>query len=279
MIRVGLMSDLHMEFQRPEDRGLLLQRWLRPLEGTRVDMLLMPGDVDVGLAAIERADEAARMLRIPVFVTLGNHEFHHHDVDELVPAAKAAAARTDGRVQVLERDRADLDVRGARVAILGATLWTDYACAGDPMPAMSAAIAELADHQLIRHGAGGFKPKHARRTHRETREWLAREIPRARASADVVVSMTHHSPVTEANAPEHDRSRLTPAFVSDMSAEILDWQPDAWVFGHTHANYEGRIGRTALLSWQRGYRDDDVRGAGFRAMAFHLSDDKKRGEA
>jgi hypothetical protein len=76
---------------------------------------------------------------------------------------------------------------------------------------------------------------------------------RARGEADVVVIATHHAPLLEANPPQHQGGELTPAFVSDLRQEILDWAPDLWVFGHTHFSMRDRIGKSELVSCQRGY--------------------------
>jgi hypothetical protein len=69
--------------------------------------------------------------------------------------------------------------------------------------------------------------------------------------------MTHHAPIPEANPPRHQGGALSPAFVSDLRQEILDWAPDLWVWGHTHHSMETTLGRTKLVSAQRGYIGDE----------------------
>jgi hypothetical protein len=63
-------------------------------------------------------------------------------------------------VTVLDRGEASIARGGAPPRILGATLWTDYAVAGDPAAAMTAAEREIYDHRLIRRseGSGFFLP-------------------------------------------------------------------------------------------------------------------------
>jgi Icc-related predicted phosphoesterase len=55
---------------------------------------------------------------------------------------------------------------------------------------------------------------------------------------------------------------LSPAFVSDLSALIEEFQPAAWVFGHTHHNIDEQVGSTRIVTNQRGYPDE--LSAGFR---------------
>jgi predicted phosphohydrolase len=281
-IRLGVMSDLHIEFEpdywqrieRSARRGdssmaaeALRRRAelreepghppegpdLRGLKGNHVDLLLLAGDIHVGVGAIAYADAAAEYLGCPAYMCAGNHDGYSSDLSSLIPGLRDAAARTSGRVSFLEKDRVDLAVWGRRLAILGATLWTDYNVNGDEHAAMIAARQALNDHRLIRYGRSRFAPVHARAIHHDTRAWLGREVVRARDGSDVVVIMTHHAPIPDANPPQYRGGELAPAFVSDLRQEILDWQPDVWVWGHTHFSMRDRLGRTELVSAQRGY--------------------------
>ena len=160
---------------------------------------------------------------------------------------------THGRVAVLERDRADLLIKGRRVAIFGATLWTDYELRGDRAFAMARAGRALNDHTRIRWGDRPFEPSDAYEIHIETRAWLDREILAARQASDATVVMTHHGPVPGAIPPRYRGDDLSPAFASDLTTEIEAWKPDLWVWGHTHFSTESRLGTTRMVSAQRGY--------------------------
>jgi len=63
--------------------------------------------------------------------------------------------------------------------------------------------------------------------------------------------------------PQHRFDPLTAAFVSNLENLILDFQPAAWISGHTHYCSDYRIGETRLISNQRGYSDRDDTG-GFK---------------
>ena len=139
-IRVALASDLHLEFDadyvsrlhRRARRGdspevaEALRRWrelasepghpdgpdFREIKALGVDLLLLPGDVHVGLGGVTYADAAARYLGCPCCYLVGNHDSYHGDLLDLIPAAREASARTGGRVTFLEMDRADFDLHG-----------------------------------------------------------------------------------------------------------------------------------------------------------------------
>ncbi len=281
-IRIGLMSDVHIEFESDQSWSTIEQRarqgetsaaelWsqrqellatpdhprvgpdLRGLAAAKIDLLLLPGDIGVGTEGLEYADAAATFLRVPILYAVGNHEYYRREIIELNREIETSMACNSGRVTFLERRCAHLTVSGRQITILGTSLWTDYAATHDVDAAMAAARWHLNDHRLIQIGTRRFHPEDALELHTQAREWLAAEIPAARANADFVIVMTHHAPIIEANPPQYIGGELSPAFVSEMRAEILDWQPDLWVWGHTHHSMTTEIGRTRLVSAQRGY--------------------------
>ena len=281
-VRVALMSDLHNEFeiahqQRLEVRAKMgdssavaealrlraeLRREpghpdrgpdLRQLKAAGPDFLLMPGDIEGGKGSVQYADQAATYLRCPVLCTSGNHEAYHRDLPTVVAELRTAAAATEGRVRFLEMDRADLDVGGRRIAVLGATLWTDYVLTGAVGSSIVRATQALNDHHLIRNDDNIFRPVDALEIHRKTMSWLSVEAPRARSDSDVVIVMTHHAPIPDAIPPKYRGNDLSPAFASDLRSQIKDWRPNLWVWGHTHYSTRAELGRTLLVSAQRGY--------------------------
>ncbi len=215
--------------------------------------MLVAGDTAPGLSGIGYCDSVARYLGCPVATIAGNHEFYGEELYHLTERLHFAAQGTDGRVTFLESARADFDLHDRHIAVLGATLWTDYGLHGDSNAGRFHADMRLNDHRRIRFNDGRFLPENALALHRATREWLAIEVPRARREADMVIVMTHHAPIEEAIPPQYHGDDLSPAFASDMRREIESWQPDLWVWGHTHYSMRMEIGRTQLVSAQRGY--------------------------
>jgi len=243
---------------------------LRGLRAQGTNLLLLAGDIHVGTLGIAYADSAARYLGCPAYFCCGNHEAYKGDLLRLLQALRDAATLTDGRVTFLEKERVDVEVGKRRVAILGATLWTDYRVNGNEHMGMREAAHALNDHRVISYGRHRFTPAQARSIHLETRAWLRDEIPRARDQVDVVIVVTHHAPIPDANPPQYRGGELSPAFVSDMRSEILQWQPDLWVWGHTHYSMRDRIGRTECVSAQRGYLGTDEGADRFVPMVIEL---------
>jgi 3',5'-cyclic AMP phosphodiesterase CpdA len=264
-LSIGLMSDLHLEFEpmyreriqslpRRSDFGHPeIGPALRGLKARGIDFLLMPGDIAVGAIGVTYADAVAKYLGCPVYICAGNHDGYRGELRSVIAAFRKAAAATGGRVTFLEMDRANLEVAGSKVAICGTTLWTDYKVNGNDVAAMARAGQSLNDHALIRLGDRFFHPEDALELHLNAMDWLAREVPMAREEADLVICMSHHAPIPDANRPQYRGGDLSPAFVSDLRGQIADWQPDLWVWGHTHFSMRTQIGRTKLVSAQRGY--------------------------
>lgn len=266
-IRIAIASDLHIEL----DAGLTHHRQQQggdahPPFGPDLkhavgaDLLILAGDISHHPGdSIRYAEAAGRYCGCPAVVVPGNHDYYGLDMTGALADLRQAAAETGGAVALLDTDRVDFTFGGRRVAVLGATLWTDYCLNGASdaaiADAMRVAGSSLKDHsQIYIRGNQRFTPEHAREQHQAARAWFARELPKARNEADVVVSVSHHAVIgQEACAVEFRGGVLDPAFASDLRAEIAQWQPDLWISGHTHHSFDICIGRSRFVSAQRGY--------------------------
>src|SRR3954452_19421772 len=117
-MRLHIFSDLHAG--------------LRPFDPPEVDadVLVLPGDVDVGVDGIALAREWARGR--PTLYVAGNHEFYGEGIPRhLGKMAEAAAGST---VELLENR---VVVIGG-VRFLGCTLWTDFDLFGERMACAAA---------------------------------------------------------------------------------------------------------------------------------------------
>jgi hypothetical protein len=180
---------------------------------------------------------------------------------------RAEAKATGGRVTFLEKDVATFLMGERRIHVLGCCLFTDYAlnCLSDDsevvaarviQDSMNAAATGINDHRRIFFRGNRFSPSMARQVHYVSRKWLGRQVKRIRGEEGdeaTILIVTHHAPIPDANPPQYRGGKISPAFASDMRAEIAEWQPSAWIWGHTHYSMDAVIGRTRLISSQRGY--------------------------
>jgi 3',5'-cyclic AMP phosphodiesterase CpdA len=261
-IRLALLSDLHLDIRR---RHLLrdgmtaeaadaamaaLQQAVRQAAAA-ADLVLVLGDVCEGPAGL--AWVAATFRDLPALYVSGNHEFYRHDLAEL-PQALAQQAAASGNVRFLDNTAAEFTIRGRRLRVLGATLWTDYALY-DGTPArdsMELAAARMYDHHRIAFGAGRiFQPDDALALHRRAAAWLEGELARAFPGTTIVA--THHAPSPRSIEPRFQGDRMSPAFGSDLEWLMTRYRPPLWLHGHTHYNVDYRVGDTRVASHQWGY--------------------------
>lgn len=249
-MRILVLSDIHLEFgpfELPPD--------LEPF-----DIAVFAGDVAVPLtSSIQWIEQQRRgpLKERPAILVPGNHEFYHADISAVRKAGQALAEQIEG-VHLLDPGCIVLD----GVRFIGATLWTDFNLWGHAAAARRAARHGMNDHRLIHVVENRrkrlFTPEHAAARHRQELAFITDRLAEPFSGPTVVVS--HHAPHTGSVRLQFHGDPLAPAFASDLSKVIREFQPALWIHGHDHGSHDYRVGRTRILSNQPGY----PRGGGAR---------------
>ena len=81
-MNIQLLSDLHNEFlrNRPSVSG---HQWSGDIPQTDADVIILAGDIDIGMKGAEWAVLESKRLEKPIIYILGNHEFYGHEYFEL----------------------------------------------------------------------------------------------------------------------------------------------------------------------------------------------------
>jgi hypothetical protein len=236
-IRLAIASDLHVE------KG----DWALPALDT--DLWVLAGDVGWGLDGMAWL---ARNLgsRRAVLIAGNREHWHHPEGTDPGTALAAAAAEIPGLTFLRDRG-AVFDVGGIQLRVLGCTLWTDYRLEGDQAGAMARAGASMPDYRNGRGPDGApLTPEAVLAWNAASVRFLERELRRRHDGPTLVV--THHLPSArslKARRPDHAPTIVS---VTELDRLIGESGPDLWVHGHSHRDCDYRIGRTRIVSRQRG---------------------------
>jgi len=236
-MKLHLLSDLHTEFAdfSPPD--------------TNADIVILAGDIGVGLGGIEWA--ARRFPNAPVIYVPGNHEFYDHDIG-LTEELKAAAPPN---IHVLNNDK--LELHGVR--FLGSTLLADFNLYGAAEAWFSRRRARrlLEDFTSIRNGGRRFTPEDSVELHETSKAWLVAELEKIFEGSTVVV--THHLPALTSIAKRYANDSLNPAFASRLEDIIEKHRPELWIHGHTHVPCDYELFDTRVVCNPGGYPGENRR--------------------
>jgi Icc-related predicted phosphoesterase len=240
-MKLLILSDLHTEF---------LQYWDLPESLPDFDVCVLAGDIAGSPAkGVEFALSAPALAGKPVVYVPGNHDFYGGEIENRIRVGKEACAGTN--VHLLDRDTVIID----GVRFVGTILWTDYALDGQRPWSMAVAARALYDHKVIErrgpHGAVRFSPADALARHQADRAFIERALAAPFDGPTVVV--THHAPHPGSVAQRFRDDALTPCFVSDLSEVIDRHQPALWIHGHTHDNFDYRVGATRVVCNAKGF--------------------------
>lgn len=229
-------SDLHLEFGHS---------FILPAEAD-TDLLILAGDI-ITFKDFSPLSDLLKNWSKPVFYITGNHEYYNgQPMMEEETRFKIWLEKECPQVTLLLNDHISLH----NLNIFGGTMWTDF-CQNNPN-AMEIARHQMNDFRLI-HTAQGkqFMPQDTIELHNDFREKLITWLETPLAGARIVIS--HHAPVINPNT-QYGNSPLQPAFNAlDMIEIIETYKPDLWIYGHTHECDDQMIGKTRIISNQRGY--------------------------
>ncbi len=238
-VRLAFFSDLHLEFGAFEPPAL------------DADIVVLAGDIAPKLNGLRFAERLAEPHE--VIYILGNHEYygtHTHLPNKL-------KAQAPSRVHVLDND----EYLFCGVRFLGCTLWTDLELTEDKELAYATALGGMNDYRRIRNADAGYKrlrPGHTITKHQHSRAWLEAKLREPFEGKTVVI--THHAPSIRSLDERDSAEPISGAYASHLDALVQESRAALWLHGHTHRNVDYKIGETRILTNQRGYPDEPMKG-------------------
>lgn len=257
-MRFRLLSDLHLEFEdRTEDYTPI------PLDDDAETVLILAGDIGVGLGAVEFLQRMCDRFYQVVYI-LGNHEYYNNEANKLLKRwdAFADTEAPDNFIYLNDDWRliADPnDPKAPKTRIVGGTLWTDFD--GGDYFAMNAAQQGMNDFNCVKikegpSAGGGYRkrrwlPADAIRAHKKTLFTITETVRVPHDGPTVVV--THHLPHPLCIGAQFKGDRLNSAYMSNLDEHIEKYDIDVWCHGHTHDNVDVEVHGTRILCNPRGY--------------------------
>jgi Icc-related predicted phosphoesterase len=260
-MKIALVSDVHLEFgdlDFENDSG--------------ADVLILGGDICVGADMAQRdpyntMGEHYRSNRFHAFFErccerfphvifiVGNHEHYHGDFAKTVPHFRDVLGYLPN-LHILEKETFVLD----DVTFVGGTLWTDMNRRDNRT--LHEISRMMNDFRCVDHSAkaedgrgwpGRFNTIDAANDHDAMLAFIRNTVETNPAGRYVVVG--HHSPSRLSTHPKYqDQFIMNGGYSSQLDDFILDHpQIKLWTHGHTHEDFDYRIGSCRILCNPRGY--------------------------
>lgn len=254
-MKIITYSDLHLEFGTD----------FKPPVAGDADLMILSGDI-ITFRDYPHLSEFLKTWRKPVLYVAGNHEYYGAAGPIAEENKKFELWLADNHPNVTFLNNTEASIDG--VSFFGGTMWTNFNNANTS--AMIIAQQQMNDYRrIIAYPGEILKPKDTIDFHEEFVKRLINWLEKDCQGPRVVI--THHAPVVNPNT-KYSSSPLMPAFNSlDMIPIIEKYQPNLWIYGHTHECDDQMIGNTRIISNQLGYpgyygtfecKDFDVDGKG-----------------
>lgn len=236
-MKIQFMSDLHLELS---DNSRYIKDLEIPVTG---DVLVLAGDTaylrDSTMPNMKFWKWASSTYR-QVMLIPGNHEFYGYgDVAAQGDSWQRMILPNVGyyQNQVVRIDDTDFIL---------STLWSHIRPEDEYFVARG-----MNDFRQIRYNERRFTTDDFNLEHDKCLSFIKQAVAKSNAAKIVVV--THHLPSYEVVAPYYKGDSLTSAFATELGDYIAESRIDAWIFGHSHSNINGQIGKTKLICNQMGY--------------------------
>lgn len=272
--RIVVLADLHLDHWDRAGRNPLCDFELEDLVRSDLDALIIAGDLINGPPAnlTKVFGFLAAYIDLGcIYVLPGNHDYYRSSLSadpEIAVVVEATGAHFVQQ-KVLHH---------GTTRILCVTMWTDYDLLGDRREAMMVAERLMNDHRFISRDAPDpadefealLPPSIERRVsagdlralHLKHRAWLESELARSHPDGEEgqTVVITHHGlhPLIAGNI-----DKLTPAFHSDLTDVLQNFEIDAWFFGHSHRHHRATVEGCDIRNISIGYPDERYNQLGY----------------
>lgn len=263
MTKIALISDLHNELLR--EAGHAVPDIQLDVD---VDVLVLAGNIDTQEHGARYAVEQSQRLGVPVIYVLGNYEFYG---TQHRPVIEKVLEQTKGtEVRILAADSVVI----AETLFIGATLWTDLELFGSNRKnqVLSHAALYSSDFDNIRlvHKpfSRAFTPTISCLWHEQDRSFIEAELARDYDGKKVVIS--HHAPSRDCLSSAEREDLLSACDASHLDWMIEQYQPEAWLYGHTDYPNQLQRGKTTVINNPASDSPDNGSAQYYKPLVFRI---------
>ncbi len=218
-MRIHYISDIHLEFMRPNHYENFRNRWRPDIK--QADVLVLAGDIGNPRQPLYREflQHCSQNCK-KVFLIAGNHEFYGGFLDETVKLIDSIVADFPNISFLHNRYE---DYKGIRW--VGTTLWS---CIENPLFTIND-TEQIRDMSIVRY----------KELHTESLGFLDKTLGEAKGLGKQCVVITHHMPLYELIHEKYREAQMEPYnqwFASRLNSLIEKYAScvKGWVYGHTH---------------------------------------------
>jgi len=257
-MKIQFVSDIHLEI-RPNS----FRRFLRPVG----DILVLAGNIGRPFQRIFEQFLHWCSLKFPIVVFVpGNHEYYGSSISKVNSKLQIVCKKYG--VYYLEKDL--LEIPELNLVILGTTLWSDI-----PHENSFDVLRSVEDYRSIY----GWSPRIVEEHYMASKNWLTQQIDFYKfhnPEYDIIV-VTHHAPeISHTISPDFLEEPESCSYASNCTDLMKGVK--LWFYGHTQYNNDFTIGKTQVLSNQRGCREYPIGGQQYKKDTFiELKKNEKNG--
>jgi len=230
MMKIKIISDLHLEFGNR--KGILSEFY----EGN-YDILVIAGDLTISTKLEKELNIIDKMVNKPVLFIPGNHDYWYstkYAVDNDILNKKY------NNVVILNNDVIIID----DITFIGSTGWWDFNITPSLLRQMNDFIY---NHDLITYNYGCDLGK-------ESKSFIMNSL----SENEKCVVITHNMPSYSLISDKYKGSPLNGFFANSWDTIIEKYNPDLWIFGHTHDSIDSYINNTRCICNPYGYFNHDT---------------------
>lgn len=233
MIKIQYVSDLHLEFHNNFNL-------LKTIMHYDSDILIIAGDLDVSRNIANTIEELISFKDKPVIYVPGNHDYYgntKYNVDINIFNIINQEYNKDG-LFILNNQTIVLN----DIAFIGSTGWWDRIPNKTCLNGLND-FARIYDINENNYGTNWGK----------TSKIFFRQELKKYKNKNKIICISHNGPSHKSIHPKYIDSNINNCFVNEWDDLIKNYNPIAWIHGHTHNTVEYTINNTIVRTNPFGY--------------------------